>query len=229
MVERFLLALLARARGSKGGTTLIIVGVLFLLVFLVFSLVSVAGNAVFMMTGAGPAMEFLGTGPGILTGFVVAVVLILLGVAFLTHATPQPQSGAVIQQTGTAQAESNREVVQLRKRLHRAEQERDRLRAMLSDPTAKKRRAEEMLRRRCIEVAYELHNFVHARKYTDSNETVARFNQRHEWKVNELRNRLNEQELLTPQEHDTLTLHADDYSHKIEEMMETLKTIGLGH
>jgi hypothetical protein len=58
-----LLVFLARARGSKGGTLLIVVGVFVLLAFLVFGLVSAAGNAVLMMTGVGPVVEFLGTTP----------------------------------------------------------------------------------------------------------------------------------------------------------------------
>jgi Mn2+/Fe2+ NRAMP family transporter len=70
----------------------------------------VAGNALLVMTGAGPVVKFLGTGPGVLTVFAVAVFLILLGVAFLTRATPQPiQSVAVVQQAGTAQADRDRD------------------------------------------------------------------------------------------------------------------------
>jgi hypothetical protein len=228
VVERFLLAFLARARGSRGGTLLIIVGVLILFVFLVFGLVSVAGDVAFMLTGAGPVMQFVATGPGILTGFAVAVVVILLGVAFLTHATPQSTSSTVHRVSGTSQAERERELEQLQKSFRRIQQERDRLRSRLSDPTAVRRLEDERLRRRCLEVAHELQNFMRRGGHIDRNELVARFQQRHEWKVNELRNRLDEQAWLTPQERDTLTFRADDYSHKIDDMVTTLKDIGMG-
>jgi len=230
MVERWLLAFLARARGSKGGIALIIVGVLVLLSFLVFGLVSVAGNALLVLTGAGPVLAFLGTGPGVLMGFVVSVLLILLGVAFLNRATPQPtQSLADVQQAGPAQSDRDREVEQLQRSFRRVQQERDRLRTRLSDPTAMRRLEDERLRRRCLEVAHEIENFMRIGDYVDPNELVARFRQRHEWKVNELRNRLDEQAWLTPQERDALTFHADDYSHKIYNMETTLRAIGMGH
>jgi hypothetical protein len=230
VVERFLLAFLARARGSKGGTLLIVVGVLILFGFLVFGLVSVAGNAVLMMTGAGPVMEFLGTGPGVLAGFAGSVFIILLGVAFLTCATPQATASAtVIQESSTGQAERNRELEQLNKKLRRVEQERDRLRAVLSAPTAKKRHAERMLRKRCLGLGHELFNFAKARRYENERETIDRFRQRHEWKVTELRDELDEQELLTPQERDDLTFRTNDGSYKIEEMVDMLRSIGMGH
>ncbi len=141
-----MVAFLARARGSKGGALLIFVGVVVLLAFLVFGLVSAVGNAVLLWTGAEPVMQFLGTGPGVLTGFLGAVFLILLGVAFLNRATPQvTASTTAIQESGSAQAE--RELDRLQKRLRRTEQERDELRALLADPTAKRRREEEVLQK----------------------------------------------------------------------------------
>jgi hypothetical protein len=86
---------------------------------------------------------------------------------------------------------------------------------------------DEQLKRRCIALGHELRKFIHAQGY--SNETVARFNQRHEWKLNELREELDERGWLSPQERDMLTFYADDYSHKIEDIAETLIAIGRGH
>jgi hypothetical protein len=225
-----LLILLARARASTGGILLVVVGVFILFAFLVFALVSVAGNVVLVLAGTGPVIDFLGTGYGVLVGLAIAVIMILLGVAFLTRATPQPtQSVTVTQQSGTPRAERDRELEQLGKRLRRVEQERNELRARLADPTAMRRRNEEMLRERCLELAHELQNFMYGRRYTDTNETVARFQQRHEWKVNELREQLDEQGWLTPQERDILTFRADDYSHTIDDIVETLRSLGAGH
>lgn len=234
MVERFLLVFLARARGSKGGALLIFVGVAILLGFLVFGLVSVAGNAVLIWSGAGPVIRFLGTGPGVLAGFVVAVLLILLGVEFLSRAAPQATTSATVEQTtGSSQTEREREHEreheQLRNSFRRVQQERDRLRARLSDPTAAKKLEDERLRRRCMEVSHELQNFMRIGQHVDRNQLVVRFQQRHEWKVNEVRDRLDGQAWLTSQERDTLTFRADDYSYKIDEIAAALRDIGMGH
>ena len=133
MSEEYLLVLLARARGSTGGILLIIVGVLILVAFLVFAVVSVAGNVILMVTGTGPVVDFLGTGWGVLIGLVVAVVIILLGIAFLTRATPQPATTPSGSHSGTntpttPPATDPEEVEQLRTRLGEVEQERDELR-----------------------------------------------------------------------------------------------------
>jgi hypothetical protein len=85
----------------------------------------------------------------------------------------------------------------------------------------------ESLRHRCILLGQELLQFMKVHGYSD--ETVNRFVQRHEWKVNELRDELDERAWLTTQERDTLTFHADDYSHKIEEIANTLVLLGRGH
>lgn len=231
MVERWLLAFLARARGSKGGTLLIVVGVFILLTFLVFDLIAVAGNAVLMITEAGPVMEFLATGPGVVAGFAASVFIILLGVAFLTRATPQPsQSVTVNQRVGAAQAERDREVKQLEKRLRRTEEERDRYRAILSDPIAKRRRDEEILRQRCFDLAQEVSNFLigYSSKNVDVNEAVARFQLRHEGNVTELRDELDKRGVLTATERQYLTLYDHDGLDKISAMEHTLRAIGMG-
>jgi hypothetical protein len=228
MVERFLLAFLARARGSKFGVLLTFVGVILLFATLVFGLVSVAGNAILAMTGLGWVIEHLETGQGVLAGFVVSVFITLLGVAFLVRATPQPtQTVTVNQRLGATQAEKNREVEQLEKRLRKTEQERDRYRTMLSDPTAKRRREEAMSRKRCLEVAHELFTFMRGRRYSNIDEIAAAFKARHEWKVNDLRDRMDKQGLLTLQERDTLTFRSSGYPiDQIDQMVETLRKIG---
>jgi hypothetical protein len=229
MVERYLLAFLARSRGSKGGTVLIVVGVVVLLAFLIFGLISTVGNIILTITGIGPVVEFLGTGRGVLAGFVVAVFIILLGVAFLRGATPQTQSVSSIQQSETTQAAKDREIERLQKRLNRTEQERDRYRDILADPTAKKQRDERMARSRSLEVAQELQIFWNARKYSDPGETVASFRQRQEWKVNDVRGRLDELKMLTPRESDDLTFRPDhSYPDRIEKMIGILRNIGMG-
>ena len=127
-----------------------------------------------------------------------------------------------------AQAERDRKLEQLERRARRAEQEYEKLRASLADPTVKRQRDEKLVRGRSLEVAHDLLTFMHGRRYTDADETVARFRQRHQWKVDEVRERLEKQALLTDQERDTLTFRADDYPRKIEEMAETLRAIGMG-
>jgi low affinity Fe/Cu permease len=121
MSEQYLLAILARARSSKGGLVLVILGVLILFAFLVFALVSVAGNVILMVTGSGPVVDFLDTGWGVLIGLAIAVIVILLGVAFLVRATPQP-----ITEESQAQVrgvEQEREQAQTDKRALRQELE----------------------------------------------------------------------------------------------------------
>lgn len=95
VVERFLRALFAKARGSKGGALLVVCGVLILFAFLVFALVSIISDAASMVSGVGPVIEFLETGLGVLIAVAVAVVMVLLGVAFMVNATPQLESVGV--------------------------------------------------------------------------------------------------------------------------------------
>jgi Tfp pilus assembly protein PilX len=231
MFERFLLKLLAKARGSKGGALLIVVGVLVLFAFLVFALVSMAGDIILMITGRGPVIDFLGTGYGVLIGLAVAVVMILLGVAFLNHATPQPnQTVTVNQRVGPTQAERNREVEQLQERLRRAEQERDQLRARLSNPNAERRRQEEALYGRCVAVGNEIRNFLsgYGSLSEDEPHSVQRFRLRHYEKVTELRDQLDKRGRLTTEEYEALTFREDDGVGKIRLMAEVLILIGLG-
>ena len=115
------------------------------------------------------------------------------------------------------------------KRLRRTEQERDKLREKLADPTAMRRHNEQILQRRCLEVAQELENFMRGRGYASPDETVAAFTQRHEWKVNQLRDELRKQGWLTVQERDILTFRDGAPPHIIVAMAATLKDIGMGH
>jgi hypothetical protein len=231
MGERWLLWFLERARGSKGGVLLTIVGVFLLFFTLVVGFVSMAGDALLVMTGTAPVIDFLGTGQGVLVGFAVAVFITLLGVAFLVRATPQPtQSVSVIQHSGTSQVERDREVERLRKRLGKTEQDRDRLAAILADPTAKRRRDEEMLKRRCIDLAQEVEIFRlgNSSQWQDEGETVTRFKLRHESKVTDLHDELDEHGMLTAKERESLTLSAHDGLDKIKRMATTLEAIGMG-
>lgn len=227
-----MLALLARARGSKWGALLLVVGVFALLATLVFGLVSVAGDAILMVTGVGPVIQFLGTGTGVLVGFGVSVFVILLGVAFLVYTTPQPtQSVSVIQQSGTSQAERDRELERLGKKLRRTEQELDRYRAIVSDPTAKRQREEEMLRKRCGDLALEVRGFAQAHKsqrYTDQQEAVERFRRRYYNRVEEAREELDGRGWLTDEERHTLTLSPQDGMDGIGRMADALGNIAVG-
>lgn len=208
-----------------------IMGVFLLFATLIVGLASMAGNALLVMTGIGPVMQFLGTGPGVLVGFAVAVVFILLGVAFLNSATPQATASAtIIQETGASQAQRDREIEKLTVKLRRAEKELSRYRAILADPTAKKRRDEEMLRDRCKVVAQEVRNFAlaYGSRYQDQRETAERFKRGHERKVAELRVELDQHGLLTPQERESLMLADGEGAGEIMRMAEVLGSIGVG-
>ena len=103
----FALALIGCAKVEMG-RTVYHCGHAYLVRLLVFGLVSVAGNIILMFAGNGPVLEFLGTGRGVLIGLAIAVFMILLGVAFLTHVAPQSTASAtVIQESGTSQVERN--------------------------------------------------------------------------------------------------------------------------
>ncbi len=118
---------------------------------------------------------------------------------------------------------------QLRKtdlKLRRTEQELDRYRAIFSDPSAKRQRDEKIARERCVEVAYQLFTFLKNRPYSDHAETVAAFKQRQQWKVDEVRGRMDELDLLTPLEQKILTFQPGDQLDKIELMVELLRKIG---
>ncbi len=213
-----MLAKLSSLLRSKKG----FVGALLFFYGAVRAILGLLQDATYAASNWGAIVNFLTSGLGNLAVIVVGILLLLW--AMLTQ---QPETESV--NVALSQPEGNQELEQLRKSFRRIQQERDRLRARLSDPTAARRLEDERLRRRCLEVAHELQNFMRIGRHVDSNELVARFQQRHEWKVNELRNRLDEQAWLTPQERDALTFHADDYSHKIDDMVITLKAIGMGH
>jgi hypothetical protein len=128
------------------------------------------------------------------------------------------------------QPHPNREVERLRKQLRSAEQERDRYRALLADPTAKRRREEEMLRTRCVDMARDVHSFRDALRYDPYHpDTVERFKRRHYGKVTELREELDSRDWLTEEERESLTLSEGDGADKIERMEQVLVSIGTGH
>ncbi len=147
----------------------------------------------------------------------------------MNRATPQVTvSTTAIQESGSAQAE--RELDRLQKRLRRTEQERDELRALLADPTAKRRREEEVLQKKCGDVAFSVRNFARAGRstYANETETVARFRLRHYASVEEVRDELDRRGKLTAEERDALTLRANDGIRKIGEMAEVLGFIAAG-
>lgn len=183
---------------------------------------AVFGVADLLSDNAIPTLEWLGTGPGVLIAVLFAVVLIVWATNAQQPETP-PLSGPM------PQSEGNREVEQLRKKLHKAEQERDELRAFLADPTAKRQRDEKMLRRACLKVAQEVGVFARERRYKNDDETVNRFKQRHEDKVTKLRDELDQHGWLTAEEREALTFRADDHWRKIGYIAETLRSIGMGH
>lgn len=207
---------------------LTIVGVFGLFATLIIGLASVAGDALLMMAGVGPVIDYLGTGQGVLAGFAVSVFMILLGVGFLTRAAPQATASAtVIQGMGASQAERDRELESLQKRLRKAEQENKRLRTFLADPKAVKRREDEMLRKRYLELAHEVRSFAltHKSRYGDQREAVERFMRRHYPDVEEAREEMDERGWITGQERDDLTISADDRVEKIEQMANVLGNI----
>lgn len=204
--------------------------------YAIWGLISVAGLADFVANYAGPVLGLLGTGMGILVALLIAVLLIVWAVN--TEQGETAKAGAESSPPSPARPEDKekereheREHEQLRDSFRRVQLERDRLRARLSDPTAAKKLEDERLRRRCMEVSHELQNFMRIGQHqpVDRNQLVARFQQRHEWKVNEVRDRLDEQAWLTPQERDTLTFRADDHSYRIDEIAAALRDIGRGH
>ncbi len=117
-----MLILLAKARGSRDGTLLVVVGVLILFAFLVLGLVSAASDVATMVTGIGPVIEFLGTGLGVLVAVVVAALMVLMGVAFMIHATPQPEPGSAGSQSTTPTGADSRQTQDLERLRGQVEQ-----------------------------------------------------------------------------------------------------------
>jgi hypothetical protein len=119
-------------------------------------------------------------------------------------------------------------VEQRDKNIHALRQGYEELAAKVTDPTANRQREERMARERCTEVAQELTTFWQSHQRTDSQEFIAIFQKRQEWKVNELRERLEKQGLLTTQERDILTFRSGDDLKKIEQIIFLLRKIGEG-
>jgi hypothetical protein len=122
----------------------------------------------------------------------------------------------------------NKEIERRDKKLQAIGHDYDQLRAELSDPTAKRQREEQMARERCLEVSDELFAFLQGRPFVDPAETVAAFKQRQQWKVDEVRDRMDDQGLLTQREREALTFRSDNQLDKIEAMVELLARLGQG-
>lgn len=202
------------ARGFFGALFVFYVGVK-----TVFDLLQ---DATYAVSNAGAIVEFLTSTKG-------NAVILFLGFFLLLwsrHARmPETEPSS---QPVAPDPTAGKEAERLKARLQKVEQENKRLRASLADPTAERERKEGLARRRALEVAQDLQKFWNARKYTDYYETVARFRQRHEWKVDEVRERLEGQKRITDQERDTLTFRVDDPPDKIREMAEILRAVGMG-
>lgn len=122
----------------------------------------------------------------------------------------------------------NKEVERRDRKIQALAQGYEQLLGKLTDPTANRQREERMARERCTEVAQELTTFWQSHQRTDSQEFIAAFQKRQEWKVNELRERIEQQGLLTAQERDTLTFRSGDGPDKIEQIVFLLRKIGEG-
>jgi hypothetical protein len=204
-------------RSKKG-----FIGALVLFYGAVHGIFGLVQDATYAASNWGTIVGFLTSGIGNLCVIVVGIVLVLWAVV-----SQQPEAQPLPQSSATPDTNTQREVERLEKQLRRVEQERDRYRALQVDPNAKRLHEEESLRHSCILLGQELLQFMKVHGYSD--ETVNRFVQRHEWKVNELRDELDERAWFTMQERDALTFNADDYSHKIEEIANTLILLGRGH
>jgi hypothetical protein len=122
----------------------------------------------------------------------------------------------------------NKEVEQRDSNIRALRQGYEEVLTKLSDPTANRQREERMARERCTEVAQELTMFWESHPRTGPHEFVAIFQKRQEWKVNELRERLEKQGLLTAHERDILTFRSGDDLAKIEQILFTLRKVGEG-
>jgi hypothetical protein len=138
-------------------------------------------------------------------------------------------STPMLESTASKEVERlTKEVEQRDKNIRALRQGYEELAAKLSDPTANRQREERMVRERCTEVATELTVFWQSHQRTGPQEFVAVFQKRQEWKVSELRERLDEQGLLTTQERDILTFRSGDDLNKIEQIIFLLRKIGDG-
>jgi hypothetical protein len=150
LVERFLELLLSAAQRSKWGVLFIVVGALILFTLLVSGFVSVAGNATLMMTGAGPVIDFLGSGWGVLVIAVVSIILVFVGIGILwflkphsVHATSGVESEAPlaspptdpedVEQLKSRLADTKRELTKAQQQIQRLQEEREQLQDTLRE------------------------------------------------------------------------------------------------
>ena len=113
---------------------------------------SFLGDVNFIMQNAAPILSFLDSFWGTLA--IVGIGLLLI---FRAATEPHTQSGTAV---SVPTPQPNPELEQLKRKLRVAEQDRNQLRALLADPTAKRRHEEEMLQRRCVQVAKDVSIFA---------------------------------------------------------------------
>jgi TolA-binding protein len=150
LVERFLELLLSAAQRSKWGVLFIVVGALILFTLLVSGFVSVAGNTILMMTGAGPVIDFLGSGWGVLVTAVVSIILVFVGIGFLWFLKPhsvQATSGVEseaplaspstdpedVEQLKSHLTDTKRELTKAQQQIHRLQEEKEQLQDRLRE------------------------------------------------------------------------------------------------
>lgn len=192
--------------------------------------VAILGNAETVADNLGGALQFLATGPGVLSAVSGGVLLILWALV-----TQSPENDSSPQAVATLDSTSGKEIERLNKEIERRDrkiraiaEDYEELLAKLSDPTAERQRQERTARERCIEVSDEVFMFLKDRPFVDPAESVAAFEQRQQWKVDDVRDRMDKQGLLTQRERDILTFRSGDQLDKIEAIVEVLSRLGQG-
>lgn len=171
---------------------------------------------------------------GTIVGFLASpagnAAVLVLGFFLLIWAqyTRTPDNQSAPQPTTTPDLTTARENELLKRKLRTVEKDFDELRAKLANPDARARDAERKLKTDALQVAHELNVFLNGRGYADEQGTVDRFKQRHKHKVDTIRDRLDQNEMLTADERENLTFREGDGRHKIKNMESTLVFIGMG-
>jgi hypothetical protein len=184
----------------------------------------------YVMSHAGTILGFIGSPLGNAAILVLGFFLLMWD----RYAKPS-ETESLSQNTPTLDSTTSKEIERLNKEVERRDrkiqaltQGHEQLLGKLTDPTANRQREERIARERCTEVAEELTVFWQSHRRTDAQEFVATFQKRQEWKLDELRERIEKQGLLTTQERDTLTFRSGDGLDKIEQMIFLLRKIGEG-
>jgi hypothetical protein len=188
-------------------------------------ILDLAQDATYAMSNAETILGIVGSPLGNAAILVAGFFLLLWG-----RYTHSPETESSSQTVTTLDTTASKEIEQLKRKLRVVEQDRNQLRVLLADPTAKRRHEEEMLRNRCVEMAREVAAFRHAIRYDPYHpDTVERFKRRHYDKVTELRDELDSRNWLTEEERESLTLSEGGRAGKIERMEAVLVSIGTGH